>query len=183
MRCVMKAWLKTNMTKKKSRRSVLAFMTPVGAFRRGFDSLAKTKEVLTQTTNDMVANLPDQNREDSFPVGDIRNIKDSKLRYKAMYEEHNWTPAEIIKQKRTCNHTKLVAFVMAVVSFFAVIGLTINASLWVTIVLAPVACVMLLLGVAKGFQFAQYETQLDLEELISAREFVARKDFFRRLLG
>lgn len=171
------------MADKKSNRSALSYLTPMGAVRRALDSVARTKEVIAKTKNDMVASLPAQNRGENFPVGDIRNIKDSKLRYQAMYEEHAWTPPELVNQKRACNRTKLVAFVMAVVSFFSVIAMVVTAPLWLTVVWSPIACVTLLLGVAKGFLYAQYEAQLDLEDLISAREFFAREDFFRRLMG
>lgn len=158
-------------------------MTPVGAVRRAFDSLSHTKDVLKDTRNEMIARLPDQKFNGEYPEGDIRNIKDAKLRYQTMYAEHQWTPAGIEDQVKACRRTKLTAFVMAILAVAGVVTLAISAPLWLTICLMPVACVTLLLGAAKGFQYALYETQMDLEELISAREFVSRNDFFQRLIG
>ena len=171
------------MTNKNPRRSVWSFVTPMGAIRRATDSVAKTREVLIQAKQSMVDNLPGQNPDGKYEEGDIRNIKDSKLRFQAMYDEHAWTPEEVDKQKRVCHVTKLVAFVMAIASVVGVVTLVLKSSLLMTLVLTPVACVSLLLGVAQGFKYALFEAQLDLKEFISAREFVSRVDFFRRLIG
>ena len=171
------------MTEKKTRGGLLDYLTPMGAIRRSFKSVSQTKTILQETKDKMVASLPGQNRSDKFPENDIRNITDSRLRFQAMYDEHGWTQPELDAQAKTCQRTKLVAFVMSIISVFGVVVLVLNSPLWVTIVLTPVACVMLLLGIAKGFQFALYEAQIRLRDLISAREFVSRIDFFDRLIG
>lgn len=113
----------------------------------------------------------------------MRNIKDARLRYQAMYELHGWTEKDISKQLKTYRLTKMTAFISAVAALCGVIVLAIKAPLVIAVVLIPVSGSALVLGIAQGFKYALYEAQISLREFISAREFVSREDFWLRLLG
>jgi hypothetical protein len=171
------------MGKKSAFRTSLNYMTPLGAITRATDSIGRAGRALKHTAVVMSEHLPGQSKPGDYPEGDVRNISDAKERFEVMYEMHEWTSAELAKQIRTLKITKLTAFVMSILALTGVIVLAIVVPIWLAVLLIPLSGVVLLLGMAQGFKFALYEAQIDLREFISAREFVAREDFWQRMLG
>lgn len=167
----------------KKRSAILRYMTPISSIERAVGSLSRARDCITQSFNSMKNKLPDQSVDGKYPEGDLRNIKDSAKRYQAMYELHDWTPDAIALQRKTLRRTKMVAFIFSIISFLCVVILAIKTPIWISVLLIPLSGITLILGVAQGFKYALYETQIDLCEFISAREFASRQDFWNRLLG
>ena len=171
------------MTDKKSSSTLLNYLTPMGAVNRALSSVARAKQSLQTAAGSMGQLLPGQAASQVYEDGDVRNIQDSRLRYQAMYEMHGWTQVEIAQQLKTLRLTKMVAFVSAIVALSAVLILAVKAPLWLALVLIPMSGAGLVLGVAQGFRYALYETQIKLGDFISAREFASREDFWHMLIG
>lgn len=170
-------------TSKSTTRTILSYMTPARAIGRALDSVGKTKDVLVQTAHVMGQALPGQAAKAEYPEGDLRNITNAKERFEAMYETHEWSEKELVGQIRTLRITKITAMIMGIFSFAGVFLIAAFAPLWVAIFMIPASGVMLILGMAQAFKYALYEAQIKLREFISAREFVAREDFWTRLFG
>lgn len=168
------------MDTKPKKRNIAAFFLPTSAIKRSVTAIRHTSEVVGGS---LKAQLPDQRVSKEYPPDDLRNISDSKARYRALYEANRWTPSEIQTQLKVIRATKMVAFVMAIVSVATIILVALFAPLWVLFFFIVGAGATMLIGVAKGFQYALYETQIQLEDLISAKEFTSRPDFFSRLIG
>ena len=131
----------------------------------------------------MAASLPTQGKPGLYSEGDLRNIADAKERFVAMYQNNDWTEPQLLTQIAVCRRTKIFALILAILGVTGIIVLAVKTPAWIAILLTFPASLCLLLGVGKSFQFALYEAQLKLRELISAREFVARPDFFVRFFG
>lgn len=170
------------MTQKKSS-SVLSYVTPWRAISKAATSVAGTSQHLRHTARAMAQSLPGQSLAQDYEEGDVRRIEDSRDRYRAMYALHEWTPEEIAQQLKALRITKMVAFISALIALTAVIALAIKAPVWMSLFLIPISGSVLVLGIAQGFKYALYETQINLSDFISAREFVSREDFWLRLVG
>lgn len=171
------------MAKKSILRTLLSYSTPVGAITRAADSIGKAGRAIKQTAHVMAEQLPGQSEPGMYPEGDVRNIRDAKERFDVMYEMHGWNEKEFAKQKKTMKVTKITAMVMSILALAGVIVMAIVMPRWLSLFLIPMSGVILLLGMAQGFKFALYEAQLDLREFISAKEYIARPDFWARFMG
>lgn len=176
----MKAEDKVSRRNWKSR---LLYFTPFYAIGRAAESISQTKNGLSESLSRMRDKLPGHNQADEFPAEDARSIKDGRERFEVMYAMHEWNDSDIETQKVACNRTKLVSLLAAVFSFATVIASIFFAPLWMLIFIVPVGGCLCILGLAQAFKFALYETQLEMRDLIGAKEFYAREDFFLRLIG
>jgi hypothetical protein len=166
-----------------SKKTVLSYVVPVRAVTGAFGSIKKTGAVLGDTFKKMGERLPGPAVAGTYEEGDVRNISDAKERFETMYEMHGWTEKELAKQIKTSRNTKLTAMVTGIFAVTGVIVLAIKAPLVLSVFLIPISGVVLVLGLSQSFKYALYETQMNLREFISAREFAAREDFFIRYFG
>lgn len=163
--------------------TVLKYTTPWGAIKRASTSITSAKGALQESAKALGNTLPGQPVDGQYEEDDVRSITDAKLRFETMYVMHAWTPEALAQQVRVLRRTKITAFVMSVISAGAVIAVAVTVPRWVALLMIPLAGGSMLLGFAQGFKHGLYEAQIHLRELISAREFVSRDDFWQRLLG
>lgn len=171
------------MEKQKRVGRALAYFTPVRAVSRAFSSVSQTKGSLIEAAKSMRESLPGQGKTGAYPEGDLRNISDAKARFEAMYELHEWTEPLLQAQLRSLRITKITAMAMAVFSVAGVVLLAMTTPLWLSVFLIPLSGMVMVLGIAQSFKHALFQTQLELREFISAREFAGRQDFLARLVG
>jgi hypothetical protein len=171
------------MAEPKKVGKALAYFTPVRAVSRAFSSVSQTKGSLVEAAKTLGASLPGQSAPGDYEEGDIRNISDAKERFQAMYELHEWTEPQLLKQLKSLRMTKITAMVMSVFSVAGVMLLAWAAPMWLSLFLIPVSGAVMVLGIAQTFKYALYQAQIELREFISAREFANLPDFCERLIG
>lgn len=160
-----------------------SLLLPTAAIRRAVDALSHTRESLGKTVEQMKDSLPSQTSPGKYPEDDVRSISDSRQRFETMYEMHRWNEVELAEQIRITKRTKIVALVICIVSMVGALAFAIRAPMWLSVFMIPVTGSLLILGFAQSFKYALYEAQMNLREFISAREFLARNDFWQRFLG
>lgn len=171
------------MKKEPKRWRVIDFVTPLGAIRRASSSIAHTASMLKESAQKMHEQLPGQQAKKDYESDDPRGIRDSAERFEALYVAGDWTEFEIARQIIACHRTKITAICMIIFSLAAIVILATSVPKWMAIFLIPVSGSLFILGLAMTFKYALMETQLLLRDLIAANEFVARDDFWRRLIG
>lgn len=172
-----------NKVSRRNWRSRLLYFTPFYSLGRAAESISQTKNGLAESLSRMKDKLPSHNPDGEFPADDARSIKDGRERFEVMYAIHDWNDSDIENQKFACSRTKLVSLLAAVFSFATVIASIFFAPLWMLIFIVPVGGCLCILGLVQAFKFALYEAQLEMRDLIGAKEFYAREDFFLRLIG
>lgn len=131
----------------------------------------------------MGESLPGQAKPTKYEEDDPRGIANSRERFAALYELEGWSEAELNQQVKAVRRTKITAICMSIFAIAGVIVLATTVPAWMAIFLIPASGSLLILGFAQAFKYAQMETQIALRDLISAREFVSRDDFWVRLFG
>lgn len=171
------------MKNKPNRWRIIDFVTPSGAVRRAASSVVRTVAAVKDSAKTMGENLPGQQDTPDYPEDDLRNIVNARERFEAMYEAGQWSQADLVLQTRAVRRTKITALCMSVFALAGVVVLATTVDVWIAIFLIPASGSLLILGFSQAFRYALMETQISLRELISAREFVARNDFWLRFFG
>lgn len=109
---------------------------------------------------------------------------DAKKAFEALYEHGNWTEQELAQQLKVVRRAKWVfgfGSLMGLVCF-VFFGLSSDSVLFTLITSLGLMLMSAILG-ARALQFAIFQTQLEERELISFKEFMGRKDFWRRVFS
>lgn len=161
----------------------ILYFTPIYPLMRTAGALTRARETVVKAIKKGNDNLSSSTPEGKYPEDDVRSIQNAEQRFQAMYELHEWSECELHMQKLACQRTKLASFSIAIVGFISVLGLILAMPYWTMMFILPVGGCVVILGLAQGFKFALYQAQIDLKSLIGARDFLAREDFFVRLIG
>lgn len=171
------------MKNQPNRWRIVDFVTPMGAVRRAAASVVRAASAVKASAKTMGESLPGQANGAGFAEDDPRSIADARERFSALYELEGWTESDLRLQVKAVRRTKITAICMSIFALAGVVVLATTVPLWMAIFLIPASGSLLVLGFAQAFKYALMETQVSLRELISAREFVGRSDFWMRLFG
>lgn len=110
---------------------------------------------------------------------------DGHAAFAVLFEGNGWDDEQLSQQRRAVVRTKWFSLGLAMASM--TIGTSTAAlfgavSYW-PIVAAVIGCAIGVISVFRFFQCAIFQTQIDLRELITAREFVSRSDMINRMLS
>ena len=152
---------------------------PVKAIGRASKSVVDTKTALVDMVKQFRDNLPEQETVES---DDPRVITDPRMRFEVLYEMNGWSAEELETQRKAVRRTKITSLIMCVLAFCAVVVGLLVAPVWMLLFAMPAAGCLLILSLAQVFKYAHFQAQIELRQLISAREFASLPDFFSRLI-
>lgn len=158
---------------------------------RPYTTLFSSMRSLGSTTADAIKQVHEtarrigEQRESSDP--DIilsRDIKDSRERFEFLYRQKNWTQRELQQQKSMIARTQLIYLASTLISL---IGMSLQVVVFSGLNAFSVVgalCTYLAAAAFGGLtlKHAIYLAQLDERELFGHKQFMARPDFWRRIL-
>ena len=99
--------------------------------------------------------------------------------FERLYAENEWTPEEFAQQLVAVRRTKFFAIGTTVASFFLVLYFLTSVPLWVAFFVLPVALFSIALGLVMVLKYTLFQEQLRRRALVSAKEVLSEKDFFK----
>lgn len=109
---------------------------------------------------------------------------DASAAFEALYIKNKWTEEELVNQKKAVSRAKWVSLFFAWITFCLFLAFGIFGDNAWTILIGCVFCFFVtLLFCIKVIQFSLYQTQLHERYLTGFKEFMSRKDFWKRIFA
>lgn len=99
-----------------------------------------------------------------------------------LYKKFDWTEAELRQQRAALRRSRRVLLALSVIFAAAFVFVLVRAPWWLALIVISAlafACVKSLLAV---FQLALFEAQIERRSIFEARDFLALRDFWWRLV-
>jgi hypothetical protein len=169
----------TQGSKTKEKTKLVDYMVPSAAVRRARVSVEGLGQSLREVLGQMRQTLPSRS---SVPAAGLADVSDPRERFRVLYERNGWTAHELGEQHKAVSRAKLIALVGGCFTTVGVLGSMVLLPIWLLLFVVPAAGCALILSLALVFQNALWKTQIELQSLISAKDFASMPDFFSRLL-
>jgi hypothetical protein len=165
--------------KNPNRYSVSSMFTPMGAIRRSTQAIVGMKNAFSSMHEQSLKRA--KSKEGGYPEGDIRNIANSKARFEAMYELHEWNEEDLKQQIKAVRNTKYTALFMAIFSFFGSIFLMFYLPRWMVFFAVVIGGGGAILGFVKAVEMTLNQLQLEERDFLKISDLLARDDFFQKI--
>lgn len=103
-------------------------------------------------------------------------------KFNSIYEINGWSEVELQVQAQAARNTRLGMVVVAVVGVALLITMMIQAPLWMLAIIGPITVVFMAVCVALAARYAWWTDQITSRTVYPFAEFLARKDFFIKVL-
>lgn len=120
--------------------------------------------------------------EDAKAVTQYLAGKTPHEKFEEIYQANRWTEPELACQARAARNTRLGSLALVVVLFPVLIWLVATSSLWVSMLAGVCSMALFAACVAQAIRFAWWEAQIEERSCFPMREFLSRKDIFRRVI-
>lgn len=103
-------------------------------------------------------------------------------KFDSIYNLNGWSEEELDQQAKAARNTRLSMVVVAVVGVVLLILMMVQAPVWMLAIIGPMTVVFVAMCVAMAARYAWWSDQITTRTVYPFGEFMARKDFFLRVL-
>ena len=113
------------------------------------------------------------------------NSESAKAAFVSLYNRNAWTAEQLTEQRRAGYRGKwtCIALTIAIFIFSLSYGLISELPYFLTALVVILCVLFMAIAAVRAYLLAVYQAQLDLEELITARQFFERPDMIQRIFS